>query len=80
MFLTNGIHHGYIGILLLIIAAVFKINWLLIISVVLIIDELIQMITKNQYGGFIHWLYVNTLYKIPLIKKINIWFDKLLGK
>lgn len=76
----TGWNHGYLGILLLIIGIIFKIYWLIFLSAVIIVDEIIQIITKRQYSGFLHIIYVRTLYKIKLVRNFNIWLDKIFGK
>jgi len=78
-------HHGYLGIILLIIAFAVKLKaWLkyllIFLAIVLLIDEVIQIVTDNQYGGILHNIYIATLYKIPFIKQFNIWLDGLFGK
>lgn len=76
----KGWHHGYLGALLVVIGIYFEIWWLITIGLVIVIDELYQVATKKQYSGPLHWLYVNTLYKLEIVKKINALFDKLFGK
>jgi len=73
-------HHGYIGIVGLFFGILYLQYWLIFLSIVLIIDEIIQILTDNQYGGILHIIYIKTIYKISLIKKINLWLDKLFGK
>ena len=77
-------NHGYLGIILLLLCIWLKGFWFwlcFIFGSILFIDELIQIfIFKNQYRGFIHWFYVNTLYKIKWIRDFNHWLDGVFGK
>ena len=83
-FKYNEVNHGYWGILAIGISYFLEILWLkyllIFFGIILVIDEIIQIILKRQHGGFIHNIYIMSLYKIPLIKKFNIWVDKILGK
>ena len=79
-FKFNEMHHGYIGLIFLICGFIFMKGWLFAVAIIILADEAYQIINDDQYGGPIHKLYVATLYKIPWIKKFNIWVDRLLGK
>lgn len=76
-------HHGYLGFILLLVSALFKDKKvkriLIILGAIILIDEVYQWIVDDQYAGLLHWLYVNTLYKIDFIKDFNILLDKLFG-
>ena len=77
-FKWNQWHHGYLGfILILMDICWFQSGWLFWVAIVLVLDEISQIIWFGQYGGLLHWLYIKTLYKIPIIKKFNIWMDGL---
>jgi len=84
-------HHGYIGAFIFLIALIsagfakwlFK-TWsgriVLFIASVLIIDELTQIFIFGQYGGILHWLYIETgLYEIGWIRELNHFLDRLFG-
>jgi len=92
----KGYHHGYTGVLLIILGAYMRFylepgviwwiittkwgTYILVSGWLLVIDEAVQTATNRQYGGAVHWVYVNTLYKIPWVKRFNIWMDSLFGK
>jgi len=70
-------HHGYLGVILLIVWYFIPSYWLLIPAIVLIVDEILQILLFGQYGGLLHRLYVKTLYKIKWIKDFNDFLDRL---
>jgi len=76
----KGWNHGYLGIALVVLGYFIEWYWLVFVGAIIVVDEVIQIVTGRQYGGLLHTLYVNTLYKIPIVKKFNIWMDKLFGK
>lgn len=78
--MNKGWNHGYLGLALLALGIWLGSWWFLVPGIILVVDEISQIIMKDQYGGLLHWIYVNTLYKIPLIQKFNIWLDGLFGK
>jgi hypothetical protein len=41
-------------------------------GVVLVLDELGQIFIYGQDKGPIHWLYIQTLYRIPWVRKFNL--------
>ena len=78
-FKWNEWNHEYLGWLGLIISIFWFNPWLFWISVILTVDGIIQLFV-GQYSGLLHWLYVNTLYKMEWVKKFNVWLDNLFGK
>lgn len=84
--LFNQWNHGFLGIALLILCYFLKKrNWFfwicLIFGAILFVDEIYQVVTGDQYGGLIHWLYIKSgLYEVEWIRDFNIWLDKLFGK
>ena len=80
----NEWHHGYLGLLLLLINSLFKDRkvriWIYIIAGIIIGDEAYQWIVDDQSAGILHWIYVNTLYQIPFVEEFNIWLDGVFGK
>lgn len=75
----KGWNHGYLGAVLIFVGVYFNLVWLIILGLTIVVDELYQIISKNQYGGILHWLYIKTLYKIPFVKRFGEWMDKLFG-
>ena len=76
----KGWNHGYLGLLLIVLGIIFKWYWVIFVGAIIVIDEIIQIITGKQYGGFLHIIYVKTFYRIKFIRDFNIWLDKLFGK
>jgi hypothetical protein len=85
-----AVHHFWIGILMLISAfygvfhgwSIYLIWVVVIFGGWLIIDEICQHVKQQsdpEYRSPVNRLYTKTLWKIPLIRAINIWFDKLFG-
>ena len=82
-----GWQHGYLGIALLIVCYFIRKdrNWFfwvcLSVGTILFVDEIVQVVTDNQYGGLVHWLYIESgLYDVGWIKDFNHGLDKLFGK
>jgi len=73
-------NHGYLGVILILIDAIWLHWWFLgIIGAILVIDEITQIFIFGQYGGLVHHLY-KRFYKVRWIRKLNEWLDKLCGK
>lgn len=69
-------HHGYLGIVLIIVDLFLK-TWVIgIIGGLIVIDELSQIFIFGQQGGLLHHLY-SPFYKFKIVKKVNNFFDKL---
>lgn len=79
-FKANEWNHGYAGLLFIGLGFWWGWPWLWIFGLILVIDEISQIVWFGQHGGLIHWLYIKTLYKIPIIRNINKWFDNFFGK
>jgi len=77
-FKFNQWHHGYLGLILLILNILF---WhsitIYIISGIIIIDEIMQIFIFGQYSGLLHYLYSFIYHKFEIVRKINKWFDNL---
>jgi len=73
-------NHGYLGVILILIDAIW-LNWwfVRIIGAILVLDEVTQIFIFGQYGGLVHHLY-KPLYKNKWIRKLNEWLDRLFGK
>ena len=80
MVFDKGWHHGYLGFALWLLGLMA--NWPIvsIIGFLIMFDELLQILTNNQYGGILHKIYVKTLYKIKFIRRFNEWLDRKFGK
>ena len=85
----KGFHHFYIGIVILLIwfyMLTYKENnivSLLILSSIIIIDDILQHIRQlkqPKYRSPLNRLYGKYLYKISIIKKLNIIFDRIFKK
>jgi hypothetical protein len=75
----RGWHHGYLGAILVIVGLYFELNWALIIGGIIVLDEVTQIVF-GQYGGFLHWAYIKTLYQIKIVRDFNFWLDSIFGK
>ena len=85
----KGIHHFYIGLVLLLIGfiLIWKVLWLaiflLIVGLILIIDDAYQHIIqrwKPEYLSPLHKVYGKIYRKYKWIRKLNKFFDKLFGR
>jgi len=81
-----GWQHGYLGVIMMVAGYYIQLKWklcgriLFAIGAVLAVDEVYQIVSGNQYGGLVHWLYIKTLYRVEWIKEFNIWLDGVFGK
>ena len=87
-FNVSLVHHGLYGLVFLALALGLSyvmavpswVSWLLYISgMVMFVDDLIQHWMQAYDPAFRSWLhrwYGMTLYKLPLIQKLNVWADK----
>jgi hypothetical protein len=88
-----GFHHFYIGILFLLTGFIILITGskterrrkialaIMFLGLVIATDDTIQHYKQYidpTYRSPLHILYGATLYKIPLIRSLNTWFDNLL--
>ena len=86
-FKWNDLNHGYYGLLLIIFWCVFDFNWMwhgadwywmvLIVGLILVIDEMFQL-KYGQHSGPVHWLYINTLYRIKWVKELDDFLNRAL--
>ena len=80
--MTKGVHHYYIGEVLTILGMIYG-NWpLFIIGLLIRFDDFWQhlnQIDNRDYRSFLSRLYEKTLWKIPIIQKLNAWVDKIFG-
>ena len=75
-------HHGYYGLVLIGLSYYYSSYFLYVIGVVLFLDDLYQhwrQVKEPLYHSPIHVLYGRYLYNIPMIHKLNVYFDKLTG-
>ena len=81
-------HHGYYGIALMVLgyalSSVFAYSIHLYgLGALLFLDDLYQhymQVSTPNYHSPIHRLYGDYLYRIPVVKKLNMMLDKLLGR
>lgn len=71
-------HHGYTGLLALLIGIYFDNIIFEAGGVFLLLDELSQIFIFGQQNGLVHYLYARTLWKISFIRKLNRFLDNLL--
>jgi len=85
----KGIHHFYIGLVIALLGfiLIWKVLWLaislLIIGFILMIDDAMQHIIqrwKPEYLSPLHKMYGKIYAKCKWIRKLNYFFDKLLGR
>ena len=96
VFNWKEVHHLYYGIVLLIVGAVLwhlLSGWWLLVTAPCFVfgvwfsgDDLYQhvrQIKQPEYASSLHRWFVRELYPNPIIRKINVWLDKVfasLGK
>lgn len=75
-FRWNEPNHGYYGIALIIVSCYLDWTlWLLIPGIILVVDEITQL-WLGQHNGLVHWLYVNTLYRIKIIRELDDFINR----
>ena len=85
----KGIHHLYMGLIIILLGfiLIWKVLWiailLLIIGIILMIDDSIQHIVqrwKPEYLSPLHKMYGKIYRKYKWVQKLNQFFDKLFGR
>jgi len=75
-------HHGYYGLVCIGLAYYFS-SWPLYgVGAVLFLDDLYQhymQVDEPNYHSPIHQIYGKYLYKIPVVRKLNILLDDIFG-
>lgn len=89
---AKGVHHGYLGLALMLAALLMILYtsisiWVCVIMTVLgmwfFIDDFIQHVRQRKnpdYRSVLNLLYGMTLYRIPFVKKLNVFIDKIFGQ
>ncbi len=89
---ARGFHHFYVGMILLLsgfLLVVFTelFVWigiaLVIIGNLICIDDLLQHFIQKfnpEYRSPLNRFYGKTLWKIPAVRRVNEWVDRLLGR
>ena len=85
-----GIHHFYLGIVILLLGFYGLFYWnpnilliVIIIGLIIIADDIYQhyrQLYDINYHSPLHKLYVNTFGKLKIIRIINQFFDKIFGR
>ncbi len=81
------IHHLYYGLVLMVVAlfmsSIYMAIPVFIIGALLSIDDLYQhhrQVDEPWYHSPVHNWYADTMYKYPVIRKINAWADKMMNR
>jgi len=86
----KGFHHGYIGLALLLTGFIMTVftqvnqgvnDVITSLGLVIFFDDYYQhrrQRVEPDYRSLLNQIYGRTLYKVPIIRKINTFFDKLL--
>jgi len=89
---AKGIHHGYIGLLLMLTGFILTVFtkvplWICIgiavIGFTILADDFRQHAiqrSRPEYRSPLNRWYGRTLYRIKLVRVVNEWVDKLLGR
>jgi hypothetical protein len=79
---VNEVHHGYLGLALVMLALVVDSVIMVSVGAVLLLDDAWQhyrQSTVPDYLSPLHNLYVKIATKWPWIAKITAWLDKVFG-
>ena len=88
----KGFHHGYIGLALLLTGFIMTVftqvnqgvnDVITSLGLVIFFDDYYQhrrQRVEPDYRSPLNQIYGKTLWKVPIIRKINTFFDKLLQK
>lgn len=71
-------HHGYYGVVLILLGWGLGSAWLWVPGVVLLSDDVAQHFLGLDPSP-IHRLYVRYLWPIPIVQRLNRWLDRLLA-
>jgi len=85
-----GLHHLYVGLLLLLIAWLSSltgcapsVSWFLYgIGLILAIDDILQhwiQASNKYYQSPVHVVVCSLFYDVPWIKRVSLWLDRLFG-
>jgi hypothetical protein len=89
---AKGIHHGYLGLLLTLAGFCLIVFtgvplWLcwtvIVIGLAVFLDDAVQhsrQRARPEYRSWLNRLYGRTLWRIPAVRRVNEWVDKLLGR
>ena len=86
--IDKGVHHLYIGLVIMGVSYAISpyTTWSIytyVIGCIIALDDTIQHRIQTwdpSYHSPLHNLYGKTLYRIPLIQKLNIFVDSLFGR
>ena len=74
-------HHGYLGLLLVLLGVWLHASWLTVLGAVVVLDDTVQHIVETTmhrpWRSPLHRLYAATLWRLPLVQRLNRWLDGL---
>lgn len=76
------LHHGYLGVLLLVAGLLLEHPWAMGIGALLLADDAFQhwvQLLRPLYRSPLHRLYGATLYRVPCIRTLNQRLDAWLA-
>lgn len=77
-------HHYYYGALVLTLGLVLGQNVLVALGSLVCLDDALEHVLERLSGrpglSILLWLYQRTLARIPLVRRVNTYLDRLAGK